>query len=186
MPNRAATTLMAALSGRRAWSEPFTIALPNGATVRARFGLCTVDRELAIEGEVARFMESIGLPATSQNDTALELERAKRLLADVVHDAEGDHPARVGTVSEWGLLAKEQIVDLYYQYLGFAAAHDPASADLTAEDMDAIRDAAQKKSSTRLRLFGVQRLASYLATTGGLPASSPTPTSSPGDSSPAP
>lgn len=179
-PPGPASKLLAALAGARP-KKPIAFVL-NGIAVTGELVMLGVGRELDIEGEVAEAMRERGLAETPENETAFELERAMRALTDSALDESG---AKLGGLSLWRDVPKEIVVDLYRDYLAHAAANDPASYPLTLAEREAIAMAIEKKSATLLRAFGARRLASYMTTSAGPPASSPTATYSPGDSSPA-
>lgn len=182
----AASRFMAALSGKRP-SRHVPIPIPGVGVIDGWVTLIGTDRELDIEGEVVDAMTTRKLEAGLLNETAWQLERAKRTLAEAIFEVDpSENPAatRLGTHDLWGRLPKETLVDLYRVQLQLAEEHDPASYELTEEDRAAIRFAVEKKSEPALRSFGVRVLARYLATTVDPPASSLTPKSPPGDSSP--
>jgi hypothetical protein len=183
----ASSRLLAALAGGRILKP---IRVP-GLELDGTMTLLGSERAVAIEAEVLRDMQAIALPQEITTIAQFELERARRFLADAVREVPapdatpGSLPPALGTASEWGQLPPATVADLWRTYNDLSEEHDPAGFGVTADEVAEIADAIEKKNVIRLRCFGVRRLASYLLTTAAPPASSPTPKSEPGDTSPA-
>lgn len=177
----APSRFMAALAGKRVL-KPITIPSLGLEAVMTLLGS---DRLLDIDGDVVRAMERRGLSRDDiMNLGRFELETAKRALAEAVLEL-GDPPTKpLGTVEEWGGVTPEVIGDLWRQYGDLREEHDPASAELTSEEILDLRGAVSKKNGVLLRVFGARKLSAYLLTLGDQPAISSTPRSSPGDSWP--
>ncbi len=179
-PATKASRILQALAGARPL-RPITIPLIG---LPALMTLVGSERELDIEGEVAKVMGARGLEAGLLNQTAWEIERARRVLADAVLDADEKTP--LGDLAAWGQMPKEVVIELWRWYIALSEEFDPSLAELTSAERAELEAAIEKKSAPLLRSFGVSRLATYLLTTAAERASSPTPRSTPGDSSPGP
>lgn len=179
----AVSRLMAALAGKRVL-KPLVVPLPGGGELAAVMTLVGAQRLLDIEGEVARAMEARGLANTIETRHRYELERALRTIADAVLESDAN-PTPVGSTSEWGQLAPEVIGHLWAEYSELSEEHDPAGETLSSLEMLELKDALAKKNRTALVSFGARKLSDYLLFTADPPPDSPTPRSSPGDSSPA-
>lgn len=174
-----ATRFLAALQGRRP-GKPIRIPVLE---LDAYMALVGSERMLDLEGESLRAMDRRGIPRDPMNEAKYELDLALRMLAEAVTESE-DSATPIGTVAEWGKLAPEAIAAMWLEYSALREEHDPVDVSLTPDDINEIRDAIVKKNAMLLRYFGPRRLASYLITSESQPASSPEPSSSPGDSSP--
>jgi hypothetical protein len=180
-PSTAPSRFQAALATAR----PFREVVIPGLELAALETLIGTERELDIEGEVTATMERRGLEAGIINQAAWELERARRVLAEVLLDPDPDkrsNPPPIGTLADWGRVPKEIIVELWRRHTDFCEQHDPSFDKLTDEEVEELKLAVAKKNSAWLRSFGARRLASYLLTLDVPPASSPTPESGPGES----
>lgn len=140
-----------------------------------------------IEGETFATMKALDLAPSGFTGLAYDRERLARTLARAVRDPDDPkHEKPFGSVDEWMKLDEDLIVACANCYADSRARLDPVGEDtLTAEDMQGIAAALQKKSAMGLRFFGVAKLALYMLTTASPPATSPTLPSSSGDSSPA-
>lgn len=178
----AGTRLQAALAGHRVF-KPVAVPIVPGVELAAVMTLVGSERHLDVEGEVATAMERRGLEQNVLNQGKFELAEAIIILAESVLDSE-TNPVPIGSVKDWGRLSPEVLGDLWMQYGELRAQHDPAIAELTQEEADAISDAVEKKNGGLLRYFGARRLSVYLLTSADRRASSSTERSPPGDSSP--
>ena len=176
------TRLEAALAGKRPF-KPVQVRV-HGIPHDAVMTVIGSERSLDLEGEVVRAMDKRGLEQSVLTQGKFELELAWRTLAEAVLDSE-PNPVPFGTAEQWGRLVPEVVGDLWVQYAELRAEHDPQVAELTEDEVREIRDAVSKKNAPALRYFGASRLARYLLTSAGPPASSSIERSSPGDSSPA-
>lgn len=173
--------ILAALARSRV-REPIVIP---GLGLPAEMTLVGAERLLEIEGEVAAVMNKRGMGDQLSFAGAWELARATRTLADAIIDPDvKDAAAPFGSLTEWGALSREQIQELWRTYAELSEKHDPSIATLTDEDMELIRIAVVKKNATALQFFGAKRLTAFLVSMADQLASSKTPESSPGDSSP--
>ncbi len=179
---KATSRLDAALAGRRP-CRPVKVRV-LGVDHDAVMTLVGSARLLGVEAAVARRMAERGIAQNVLNEGRFELEVAWCTLAIAVLVSE-DNPVPFGSEAAWGELAPEVISDLWATFGGLRAAEDPSTDDddIPAEEAAAIRDAVSKKNERLLRYFGARRLARYLLTTVGQPASSSTERSSPGVSS---
>lgn len=177
-----ASALAAALSGVEHF-EDVVVVLTGGVLVPGKMRLVGAAKALDIEGEVVAAMDVRGLVQNVLTQGEYELERAIRMLAEAVRDAE-DTLKALGSVTEWGLVSQESINAMWLRYGDMREIHDPVSIPLTAEVVAEINAALSKKNSQLLRSFGVRTLSSYLLATADRPASSARPPSSDGVSSP--
>lgn len=140
-----------------------------------------------VEGETYATMKALGLALDGVTGLTYDRERLARILARAVRDPDDPkHEKPFGTVDQWMKLDEDLIVACANVYADTRARLDPVGEDsLTREEMIGIAAALQKKSAMGLRFFGVAKLALYMLTTASPPATSVTPPSSPGDSSPA-
>lgn len=138
-----------------------------------------------IESGVLSEMKRLDLPATSLFAFTYELERDARTLAEAVRDP-GDPTEPFGTLEEWRALDDDVIFACYKVYADVKERLDPVGADaLTEGQLAEIGEAFKKKDWSFLRSLGVVLLVNWLRTMDDRPASSPTPKSSTGPSSPA-
>lgn len=173
--------LKAAIEASRVW-HPFVMPMLG---IPAVMTLISTSRYKAIESEVSEEMANLHLELNRTNETTFELERARRTLAEAVREPDPADPTKgagpLGTLAEWGELPPDVVGDVWRTYLDVRAAHDPVSAPLNDDELATIVDAVKKKDVVLLRFCGVRRLATFLVTTGALPAISPTPSSGPSD-----
>lgn len=176
----APSRFMAALAGKLV-RKPITIPALGLEAVLTLLG---GERLLDIDGDVLRAMEKRGIELSVLTQGKFELETATRVLAEAILEAGDTSTKPLGTVAEWGQLTPEVIGDLWRQYTDLREEHDPSIDELTSDEIVELRVAVSKKNGALLRVFGTRRLAAYLLTLDDPPASSETPKSSPGDSSP--
>lgn len=179
----AAGRLAAVLAGVRAWQP---IKVPT-LGIDAALILVGTARQVEIEAEVTRLMDSRGLEQSMLTLTPWELERSVRLIAEAVVELDiekrGDAPP-LGTVDDWGHLPPATIVELRRMYDDFSELHDPVHDELDDAALREIEDAFKKKDSTRLRGFGARRLSLWLLSTDALRADFSDTKSSLGGSAP--
>lgn len=136
-----------------------------------------------VEAAVERRMAELGLTLTAFTAGAWESERAVQTLARCVRTAE-DHDAPVGTPAEWAELDTNTINKCWTVYGDVFDRLAPLDGELPESTRKQIFAALVKKNATALRSFGVNALATFLLSMESPPATSPTPTSSDGESSP--
>lgn len=135
-----------------------------------------------IEAAIRREMTRLGVgEITVPNAAQWEAERALRVLAVAARDPD-NHAIPFGSLEEWGELDNDVIIAAWHAFADVRDRLDPVALELDVEDMIAIGVAVKKKDASLLRTFGVVKLSAWLATTGGLPSSSPTPSSPNSDS----
>lgn len=147
--------------------------------------LLGADDSMDVEADVKRAMEDRGLAFSELTVLMWEAERAKQTLSRAVRSSE-DRTRPFGTLAEWGQVDDPLITAAWQVYGDIRERLDPVASETISESVRAqIRNAWVKKNRTLLRSFGVSELATFLVTTEFPPETSPTVTSSDGDSSPA-
>lgn len=137
----------------------------------------------AVEAAVEHRLVELKLTLTGLTAQIWESERAVQTLARCVRTVE-DHDVPVGTPEEWAQL-EANVIALCWRAFGEVVDRvAPLDLEIDAETRNAIVHALSKKNEIQLRCFGVAALASFMLSTASPPATSPTPTSSGGESSP--
>lgn len=168
----------AALAGKRVL-EPVTVLGLDG--VMTLIGHGTVQE---IEGAVYKRMAELGVELGPLTASTFESERAVRTLAEAVRQA--DDPSKaLGTLEEWQQVDLDTVALLWLAYGDLRERQDPVSAPLTKAEHDTITTAIEKKNAPLLRSCGARALATWLLSTDGQPATSPSPSSGSSASSPA-
>lgn len=135
--------------------------------------------EAAIRREMRRLeVGELALDTAAQ----YEAERALRVLAVAVRDPDR-HEVAFGSLEEWGQLDNDLIIVSWHAFQDVRERLDPVATPLTPDEMIAIGVAVKKNDASLLRSFGVVKLSAWLASTGGPPSTSPTPSSPSSDSS---
>jgi hypothetical protein len=141
------------------------------------------DRGNAVEGDTLREMSEHGIPAGGMFGLSFESERAKQTLAVAAREADKVTP--IGTLEDWGALDDDIIAACWFVYGDVRERLDPLGSEhVTADEVREIDAAIEKKNRMALLRFGVAKLSLYLLSTAARRASSPTPPSLPGESSP--
>jgi hypothetical protein len=167
----------AALAGTR---QHVDVAIPR-TTIKARMRLVTRTEALSIKADAHRQFQSQAL-TTPQGVNPLtvadwNLEIAVRHLAVAVRNP-ADESSALSTLEEWRECDDDQIAALWEQYQDLRDRLDPVGDDatpVTEHELAELELAAKKKAAAVLMSYGSRKLARYVITLVGQPASSPTP-----------
>ncbi len=135
-----------------------------------------------IEAAVWKAMHDLGLPFNEINALTYDNRRVALTLAWAVrHPDPGKREERAGTQDEWCAMDLDLLSACGQTYVDTRVRLSPlASNALTKEELDTIRLGLEKKNPALLRSVGVVALCSWLLSTAGQLASSPTTPSSTG------
>lgn len=137
-----------------------------------------------IETMVFARMKERGIELTTLTALTFDAERAVLTLARAVR-MPGDHATPFGSAEDWGQVDQDTFTACWTVYGDVRERLAPFDVPLDEATQEGILFAISKKNSMLLRSYGVAALATYLLTSESQPASSPTPTSSDGESLPA-
>lgn len=176
----ARTPLGEALAGTGAVIER-AVVVPIGAGVPATMRLLGHDEQVLATAHMAIALRDVDLGIDWLWKDLVEQERARQYMAIALRDP-ADPAKPLGTLEDWRhpSITGPVLIRLWLEYADMVQEFDPAGDQLDEVDVLGIADAIEKKSAPRLVAYGSARLASFLLSTAGRPATSPTPKSSPG------
>lgn len=135
-----------------------------------------------IEEAVTKRMKERGFEAESLlHALTYDANRARHTLAHAARDP-SDRTKPFGTVAEWGALDPDTVAAAWEAFGDVRIMLSPLDVEISKEARAEILAAISKKNAMALRSFGVCMLSSFLLSTASQPETSPTPTSSTGDS----
>lgn len=158
-----------------------TVTVPLGAGVPAAMRLLGHDEQVLATVQMAIALRDVDLTIDWLWKDLVEQERARQYMAIALRDP-NDPDKPLGTLEDWRhpSITGPVLIRLWLEYADMVQEYDPAGDQLDEVDARGIADAIEKKSAPRLVAFGSAKLASFLLSTAGRPATSPTPKSSPG------
>lgn len=138
-----------------------------------------------IEGATFKAMRDLGLDAIALNGESYGGRRLALTLQWAVREPDqGRRHVNAGTTEEWLAMDLELLAACGRVYTDVRERLNPLSTPISADELERIRHYHEKKNTRGLRSFGVDSLASYIASMGVPPVSSPMMPSSDGASSP--
>jgi len=176
----AAPTRLEARMGTIARGEDVVLPILGDAYIQ----LLGHEASSAIEAATFEAMAKVGLPPTTMNAFAYDMNRHARIFALAVRDPD-DHSKPFGSLAGWLKLDDDMLVACSLVYADVRDRLDPmgSRAALDGATMNEINDAFEKKNAKQLQSFGVAQLSLWLLTSGVQLSTSPTPPSTDGQSS---
>lgn len=163
------------------------VTIPR-TSVRAKMRLCTRKEEAEAKAAARALMQEQGYPINGEARTAFAageewaIELATQMIQRAVRDPQ-NVALELAPIEDWREHCDDgQILTLWAQYQDLVIRLDPLGAEtLTDAQLRELTAAAKKKDLDLLMRFGSRLLALFAITSASPPATSPTPTSSPGE-----